>query len=226
MRRTVSVAIGILIIMVEACAIVETPSLAPTETVQWIPTALPASTLPPTLLPADTLTSTVQVALTELPTSTPTQTLLPADAPTLTARPQPSETQIPDITPTLSCETHTASLVLTASTESLKVGDTVIVIAKLNNEGCLTLGLPQYRLYIQSDISEPIFTPDKLDPVVHYLGVDPGDSDTVEFELRAIASGQVTLTAMVSFEVHLGYPGPAYWGATSTTEPLIIIVAP
>jgi hypothetical protein len=48
----------------------------------------------------------------------------------------------------------------------------------------------------------------------------------VEFVLRAVKSGQVTLTASASFEVHLGYPGPAYWAGSNVKEPLIVIVKP
>jgi hypothetical protein len=60
---------------------------------------------------------------------------------------------------------------------------------------------------------------------VHSLGVHPGQSDAAEFDLTAAASGQATLTATVGYEVHLGFPGPAYWGATGTNTPLIIMVA-
>ncbi len=128
--------------------------------------------------------------------------------------------------PTLSCETHTASVVLSASDVTLKVGEAVKVTATLRNEGCVQLGLPQYLLYIQSDRPESLFTPDNPEPVVHYLGVAPGQSDTVDFDLQAVATGQATLTASASFEVHLGYPGPAYWGYSSTGEALVIHVAP
>jgi hypothetical protein len=72
---------------------------------------------------------------------------------------------------------------------------------------------------------EPIFDPDTPEPVVHHLAVPPGESDSEEFVLRAVRSGKATLNAGASFEVHLGYPGPAYWGY-SGSGPLTVIVAP
>jgi DNA/RNA endonuclease YhcR with UshA esterase domain len=60
--------------------------------------------------------------------------------------------------------------------------------------------------------------------VEHTLGLQPGDSDAAEFTLRAVRAGRVTLTAGVSFEVHLGYPGPAYWSGSGAREPLVITV--
>jgi hypothetical protein len=112
---------------------------------------------------------------------------------------------------------------LSASAESLKVGDTVKVTVRVNNEGCVALGLPQYRLYVQTDAPE-IFTSDKLEPVVHYLAVGSGQSDSAEFDLTAVGGGQATLTASVSYEVHLAVR--AYWGMSSTREPLTITVSP
>ena len=43
--------------------------------------------------------------------------------------------------------------------------------------------------------------------------------------LRAVAVGEATLWARASFEVHLRYPGPAYW-AGSGTGPLVVTVVP
>ena len=145
------------------------------------------------------------------------------DTPTATAEPQLAETQTVPPTPTLTCEAHTASMVLSVSDETPQVGGTVKVTVTLNNEGCVALGLPQYRLRIRSDTPESVFASSNLEPVVHYLAVAPGQSDTAEFDLRAIADGQVTLSASASFEVHLGYPGPAYWGSSSSGEHLISV---
>lgn len=95
----------------------------------------------------------------------------------------------------------------------------------LNNQGCVALGLPQYRLIVQSDRVDAIFAPAIPEPVTHSLAVVPERSDVAEFNLKAVASGQATLTGSVSTEVHLGYPGPAYWGS-SAAESLILIVVP
>jgi hypothetical protein len=145
---------------------------------------------------------------------------------TLIVEIQPSETASLTPTATLTCESETASVVLSAAAENANVGDAVKVTVTVNNEGCLTLGLPQYRLYIQSDGAQSILLPDPPEPIVHYLGVAPGQSDFTEFVLTAAAAGQATLTATVSYEVHLGYPGPAYWGMTGSDRPLMIMVAP
>jgi hypothetical protein len=41
-----------------------------------------------------------------------------------------------------------------------------------------------------------------------------------------VAAGRTTVTASASFEVHLGYPGLAYWGTAAPREPLVVTVAP
>jgi len=129
------------------------------------------------------------------------------------------------IDPYCYCQWHTAYMTISATATTLEVGEVVTVTATLFNRGCVGLGLPQYRLYVRSDESQPIFDPNNPEPVVHYLGVAPGQSDAEEFVLQAVGSGQATLNASASFEVHLGYPGPAYWGAGST-GPLVITVMP
>jgi photosystem II stability/assembly factor-like uncharacterized protein len=124
-----------------------------------------------------------------------------------------------------SCQTHTASFTLSAITTTLSVGETVTVTATLTNAGCGSLGLPEYRLHVQSDDPEPLFDPAMPDPVTHTVAIDPGQSDTAEFVLRAVRAGQATLESDVSFEVHLGYPGPAYW-ANAAAGGLVITVLP
>ena len=115
------------------------------------------------------------------------------------------------------CKTHTASLVASAAGAAtvLKVGETLTVTVTLNNTGCVSLGLPQYRLYMDSGELGSVLAPDPVEPVAHSLGVGPGRSDDAEFVLRAVRAGQVAIRPFASFEVHLGYPGPAYWGAAT-----------
>ncbi len=127
--------------------------------------------------------------------------------------------------PTLDCPTHESDVRLSASKTTVKVGEVVEVKARLVNTGCVALGLPQYRLAILNSESKPIFSPDKPDPIIHSLGVPPGRSDQVTYLLEAVSPGKATLSAVVSFEVHLGYPGPAYWGTGSAKE-LVIQVEP
>jgi len=153
------------------------------------------------------------------PAPSPTSALTP----TATVRAQPPDAVTPSSIPTLACEIDTASLALSLSAETVKAGDIVSVTLTLNNEGCVALGLPQYRLAIQSDGPEAIFAPGSPEPVVHSLAVVPGGTDTAGFGLRAVAAGQATLSASVSYEVHLGYPGLAYWGSASSESPLITV---
>lgn len=186
-------------------------------------TPVPVSPTPP--LPASPDTSTPTPTAGVIPSETftlipPATIQPPTDTPTATTVIQVSDT------PTLACDHDTATLVLSTNAQNPKVGDAVQVTVTLNNEGCVALGLPQYRLYIASDGSQPILTPAAPEPVVHYLAVNPGQTDSAEFTLTAAASGQAKLTATVSYEVHLGYPGPAYWGSAATGEPLVLSVAP
>jgi hypothetical protein len=136
--------------------------------------------------------------------------------------PTPTPTNTPTLTPTPTCETHTASVALTASAERIQVGETVGVTVTLDNQGCVALGMPQYQLNIKPGT---LFAQTGSEPVVHYLSVAPGQSDTAAFELEAVASGRARVMASTSFEVHLGDTGPAYWG-NSAGGPLFIEVAP
>ncbi len=120
------------------------------------------------------------------------------------------------------CTGHTAAFALSAPTTTVQVGNLVTVTATLTNAGCSMLGLPQYRLTIQPAGG---FDPAKPDPVTHTLGLEPGQSDAADFALRAIAPGTATLAGSVSFEVHLGYPGPAYW-SVATAAPLTMTIQP
>jgi hypothetical protein len=137
-----------------------------------------------------------------------------------------TESLNPTPTPTLACEMHTASMMLAASVTMLEVGETITVTVTLSNEGCVALGMPQYWLGVECAEEESIFDPSQPQSVVHYLAVPPGQFDMAEFVLRAVESGQATLAASASFEVHLGYPGPAYWAGSSTKEPPVVIVKP
>lgn len=124
------------------------------------------------------------------------------------------------------CTTHTASMTLEPTATTLEVGDLVTVTATLVNHGCGMLGLPQYRLSVQSAETQPIFEPANPEPVTHYLGISRGQSDTAQFVLQALRPGQTTLSASASFEVHLGYPGPAYWSSSSAGPRVITVLPP
>jgi hypothetical protein len=129
-------------------------------------------------------------------------------APIPTATPPPEREASP-------CEAYTASVGLSADRMRPCVGDTITVTAQLYNLGCGTLGMPQYSLHIETEGDQRLFaaTPE---PVVRFVGVSAGQSDTITFALHAVQPGRATLTAAASFEFHGGAPGPAYWGGTGS----------
>jgi len=143
----------------------------------------------------------------------------------------PSSTQVlylPDISnasPSRSeaCTQHAASLGISASKPELRASEVLTITLTLANTGCALLGLPKYYLATGSDPSNVLFESANPEPVLHTLGIDPGGSDTATFTLRAVKAGEAALAGTVSFEVHLGYPGPAYW-ATASSGPLIVSV--
>ena len=119
---------------------------------------------------------------------------------------------VPQATPT--CTTHTTGMTLTTSSTTLEVGDRIVVTATLANEGCAQVVQPEYWLTLVQ--SAYVLGPDPPTSVTHYLALEPGETDTVTFSLQTIGVGEVTLQTSASFEVHLGYPGPAYWAYDST----------
>jgi hypothetical protein len=132
----------------------------------------------------------------------------------------------PTPTPTSECQLHDAALGLSVARTTVRRGEQLTVTVYLSNTGCARLGLPEYRLFvIPEEGGEP------LDPVypasvVHSLAVAPGDGDSAEFTLRAAEAGLVRLEASVSFEAHLGYPGPAYWASCAAEEGIVVRVEP
>ena len=125
--------------------------------------------------------------------------------------------------PTPICETHTAAVQVQPSAQSVQVGQQLVVQVMLVNQGCVALGLPQYTLRVHAPQGQPLFNPPQPDSVTHDLAVAPGQSDSVEFVLQGAQVGSGSLQASVSFEVHIGYPGPAYWGY-ATSAPIDIAV--
>jgi hypothetical protein len=124
------------------------------------------------------------------------------------------------------CETHTASLTLSAPQTTLAVGEQLTVTATLSNQGCGMLGLPVYHLRVGAEGGQPILEPVDPEPVSHGRGISTGAVDRAEFVLRAVRPGQVQVGATVSYEVHLGSAGGAYWGQSGAAEPLVIAVGP
>ena len=141
------------------------------------------------------------------------------DAPAETVSPA-----APTDTPEPACETHTASMDLQLSSTDIRVGEVLTVTVVLRNEGCLALGIPQYTLVVDQAADGAVV--DAPAPVVHSLAVAPGGADSIDFPLEVKAEGPLALAAFASFEVHVGYPGPAYWGSAASGEPVSVKITP
>jgi hypothetical protein len=138
----------------------------------------------------------------------------------------PAEAAVsPTVTPPPACETHTASISMWATDTHPYAGDVLTVTAKLSNEGCGMLGLIRYSLHAEP-IGEQFLFPITPLSVIHHVGIAPGQSDMVEFVLRASKPGQSMLTASAGFESHGGYPGPAYWASESSGPLHVTVISP
>jgi hypothetical protein len=105
-------------------------------------------------------------------------------------------------------------MTLTLGSVAPEVGESLWITATLANEGCASVGQPEYRLWVEQP--SLIFVPDSPTSVTHSLALNTGETDTVTFSLRTVGFGEASLRVSASFEVHLEYPGPAYWGYHST----------
>jgi len=121
-------------------------------------------------------------------------------------------------------QTEGARLELQISETRVRVGQTARVRLTLRNTGSIGLGLPQYRLQVADATDGAMLDPASPEPIVHSLMVQPGGEDWAEFSLLAMAPGEATVRGWVSYEVHLGYPGPAYWGSASSGQVQVRVV--
>ena len=113
------------------------------------------------------------------------------------------------------CNRHKARVTLSSTSRSVRVGETVTVTAELSNIGCAMIGLPKYTLAVDST-GRSVLEPGAPEPVEHSLAISTGESDSAGFALVAANPGSATLSLSVSFEVHLDYPGPAYWSSAGS----------
>jgi hypothetical protein len=109
------------------------------------------------------------------------------------------------------------------SAQSAQVDQQLVVQVTLLNQGCVALGLPKYTRRVHAPQGQPLFNPPQPESVTHGLAVAPGQADSAEFVLQAAQVGSGLFQAEVSFEMHIGYPGPAYWGY-ATSAPVDIAV--
>jgi len=179
------------------------------------------------ILAACTRSLPAVVPTVSVPTNAPEQPEnLPGPSPTL-----PSSIYLPSLSrdaqaSTGTCQQHAAEMTIATSSPEIRVGELVTITLSLTNTGnCAMLGLPKYTLVTSADPAGSLFQPANPAPVDHSLGLDPGKSDTATFTLHAVNPGGAVLSGNASFEVHLGYPGPAYW-ATAASQTLSINVIP
>lgn len=122
---------------------------------------------------------------------------------------------------TPACASYTASTTLTPSKTAVPADETFTVEVKLQNTGCIRLGRPIYQINMQSPQQSMPLT---VASGTNDLSVPPGGLDVIELPVSLTDAGDVTLTAVVSFEVHFD-SGPPLWGR-SESQPVAIIVAP
>jgi hypothetical protein len=144
----------------------------------------------------------------------------PASAPTFVAPTPPQEAEAE----TPYCRPSEAAVNLSASTTTLKVGQSVTITVTLSNGDTsdVRLGNVQYSLGVQPPNS---LTSDGLTPVVHAVSLEPGQSDEAAFVLQAERAGRATLRGATSFEIHaMDYS----WGSWSGCDswPFEVVVAP
>lgn len=120
----------------------------------------------------------------------------------------------------LTCTTHTTGMTLTLDSLQPRVGDTFVATATLANEGCAPIGLPQYTLWLGNGPNS-VLTATSPMKVVHYLGLDYGQSDVMTFTLKAIGGGTTEVNVFASFEVHTDLG--AYWAADATGPAIVSV---
>ena len=134
----------------------------------------------------------------------------PVDATaTATESPTPTETSFP------TCNQST-DMTLAFSNPAPQLGDRITVTAVLTNTGDCLMGLPLYGLRIDNPNAVAVFWESDHE-VYNGRAIYGGQADTAEFVIVIANTGNYTVSAYVSYEVHVGYPGPAYWGGTRTT---------
>lgn len=136
------------------------------------------------------------------------QVRIPDTAPQLTTTPTATATTFPQ------CDQR-AEMSLALSEASPQLGRRITATVTLTNAGDCSMGLPLYTLRIDNEHAVAAQV-EGDNPVLHSLGIGGGRSDSVAFRLMLLNTGLFTLTANASFEVHVGYPGPAYWSRAAT----------
>lgn len=118
------------------------------------------------------------------------------------------------------CTSYSATTEMTLPS-TIQANNTITITTNLKNTGCSYLGRPIYQINLQTP-QQPL--PLTIATVVHSLSVESGNSDSAEIPITMTNTGQVTLTAVTSFEIHYD-TGPPIWGR-SESQPITIMVTP
>jgi hypothetical protein len=129
---------------------------------------------------------------------------------------------LPIIAKPPACEQHTAALSLDIEPTAVSPTDPITLTATLENNGCVSLGLPEIRLTADPALISPANFLVKLVDVGQTGSVLPGDSWIVDFPATAVSPGSLIITGSASFEVHPDYPIPPYWGHAGTSKAITI----
>jgi hypothetical protein len=160
------------------------------------------------------------------PPTPPTTPVLASPTPPALSTPEtrPDLPPTGTITPTPECQAHDGTMEIEISDAEIQVGEPLTITGRLSNQGCAMLGLPLYHL-VQTPPEATLFEPAEVEPVLHSLGLTDGDQDQAQFILTARYPGKAQFSISASVEVHLGYPGPAYW-ATVSSPAVEVTVSP
>lgn len=140
---------------------------------------------------------------------------------TTTPTTQPEPTQTIEGFPAPTTRPVDPRVEISVDSETVAVGTVFTLTATAHD-----LGLPHYTLYVDS---QPILTvtyegkptfevspPEMLEVVSYATSVDQ-----ITFVLRATEVGVATFNIGVTGEVHIDYPGPAYWGGAESDDLLV-----
>ncbi len=119
------------------------------------------------------------------------------------------------------CAGQSPVVTIAPARQTAQIGETITVTVILTNNGCDDAGLPQYRLWAEPRDAASLFEPAQIEPVVHSRAVGQHQTDSADFALQAVATGQQAFGASVSYELHTAQG--ASWGMASA-QPITITV--
>lgn len=119
---------------------------------------------------------------------------------------------------------HSTNADLTVTPNPATVGDEVTFTLVFSNNSSLAAGIPSFSLQsVDGAAFERILGEALVAPDVLYDAVAPGKTHTETWTFVVQEVGEVSVFARVSYEVHEGYPGPAYWSGVQSPEVIVIV---